>query len=202
MAGDWGALPEESERPTPPTEPPDLSPDVATSLVRSVALRHGAQRVLERVGNIPKHELAAACNAYADGFRTGETPLVLIDRSMLGTFKGGLLLTNRALYSNLVPHPIRLASIYEVGWKVHNPHPGCLADFVFGPFAHLYKWVKHGRLKAGLAVNGDFVCTERVNVPFWTEALLVLGHAAREAARRTSDDGSPPRGWGWPEEPK
>ena len=192
--GDWGELPNDEPTNGKPTGLPE---DAATRLVRIAATRHAMQRTLDRLGNIPRPELAAACNAYALDFRRGETPLILVDSSLLRNAKRGLLLTSRALYSNLVPHPILLTAIRDVRHGVTFPEAGRLTDHLFGPFAIFYQWVKVGHPKAGLMVNERFVFLGNwLNWAFWTNVLTSLASASRWHAGFYDGNAPRPGGWG------
>jgi hypothetical protein len=100
--------------------PAPLPAELAESIVRQLAEKHGAKGVLQRLGRFPPAHLRNARESFARGLSKDETPLVFVDTSFLKNGKAGLLLTNEKLYSSRTT-PFALHEITEV--KVQEPSP-------------------------------------------------------------------------------
>src|SRR5262245_60822773 len=98
----------------------------AEALVRAIAERHRANQTLRRLGNFRADHLANAAGHFARDLWPGETPLALLDTSLMQNAKAGLLVTNRNLYSSHLPYAIPLEDIDEVAYE--QPRPATL-DF-------------------------------------------------------------------------
>jgi hypothetical protein len=165
-----------------------VPPDQAEALVREIAEKHGATTALNRVGNFRPDHLDNARTHIAEGSAWKETPLALIDTSVRRNAKSGVLVTNRRLYSSLLPQPIPLQAILKVSHK--PPRMSHLWRLLFlrlvlGPI-YLLLWIIYyrdcqQRASHRLLVNGKLIYAGRRFRPeFWIEMLTALAEAARE----------------------
>ncbi len=159
--------------------PPPLVPqEEAEALVREIAEKHGAKRILRSLGNWPQKHLDHAIDHFAQQMDDDETPLVLLDASFLSNGKAGLLVTNRGLYSSFYSRPIWLADINDVSYVT----PGLADHLLVHLFGGLYT-VLSGirRLQNRLQVNGKTVYSSGnpLRSTFWEELLTELAEAAR-----------------------
>ncbi len=164
-----------------PAETSALVPkEQAESIVRAIAKRHGAKGILRTLGNFRPEHLANAAARFAKEMTEDETPLAFLDTSVLKNGKSGFLLTNRAVYSSLIPFPIWLSDIDEVIYVM--PGFGDYFEFwLLGAFYFLFRGIHS--MQRRLRVNGQTVYAtgNRVRAQFWVELLLTLAEAAREA---------------------
>jgi hypothetical protein len=160
----------------------------AEALVREVAERHRANQTLRRLGNFRADHLVNAAGHFARDLWPGETPLALLDTSLMQNAKAGLLVTNRNLYSSHLPYAIPLEDIDEVVYERPSMLDILLLTFLAPfhlavPYA-LFRGVKNlvEDLKYRLLVNGEVVYSggTRLRPAFWRELLLALAAARRE----------------------
>ncbi|GEM_PF-4781575 len=156
---------------------PLLPKEQAEALVREVAQRHGAKKILQKLGNFRADHLAHATARFAEEMEEDETPLAFIDTSLLRNGKAGFLLTNRRLYSSFCRRPFGLADIEEVSYA----RPGFTEFFRVWLLGGLYYLLYGFRpIQDRLLVNGKIVCAGiRLRAEFWIELLTKLAEAAR-----------------------
>jgi hypothetical protein len=160
--------------------------DHARDLVRTIAERHRAGRILRQLDNPPEEKIANAVDCFAYTIDVEEIPLALIDTSFFQDGSAGFLLTNARFYSSRLSRPLGLEEIDKV--VVRRPDLVDYGIFLFtwlilGPLSIpvLYKargqWWSHR-----LIVNGEVVYVgSGCSTGFWPEALMALGAAARQA---------------------
>lgn len=158
---------------------PLLPPEQAEALVREIAERHRAKRILRSLGNLPQKNLENAVANFAQEMKEDETPLVQLDCSFLSNGKTGLVITNRALYSSFYSRPICLADIDDVSCAT----PSLADHLAFHFFGGLLYALIVGfrRLQCHLLVNGNTVYStgNPLRSEFWIELLTELSEAAR-----------------------
>lgn len=163
-----------------PGPPPLLPQEEAEALVREIAERHKAKRILRSLGNLPQKQIENAVAHFAQEMEEDETPLVLLDSSFLSNGKAGLLITNRALYSSFYSRPIGLAHIDDVSYAT----PGVVDHITAHLFGGLLYAIFFGfrNLQNRLRVNGKTVYSSGnpLRSAFWTELLTELAEAARQ----------------------
>ncbi len=161
-----------------PVEERMVPAEQAEALVREIAERHGAKGVLQRLGNFPAKLVANARARFAQDMDDDETPLAIIDTSMLRNGKAGVLLTNKRLYSSFYRRPIPMNELH----RVEVLHPSGMPP-LFGPF-RLY-WLLTGGMREmqyRLMVGGEMVYAggNPIRDRFWLEVLPALSDAARD----------------------
>jgi hypothetical protein len=87
-----------SEREERPLLPALVPKEEAEAIIRAFAEKHGAKGVLRKLGDFPPDHLANAAARFAKEMTDEETPLALVDTSMMRNGKSGFLLTNRGLF--------------------------------------------------------------------------------------------------------
>lgn len=137
--------------------PPLLPEEEAERLVREVAEKHGAKRILQTLGRLRQMVVHNAAACFAQQMDDDETPLTLIDTSFLGNGKAGFLLTNRGLYSSYCLRPVWLADINDVCYTT----PG------FGIYFFLYLSTAGMIVCAYLGGMLGFVLPPRPFSPGW-----------------------------------
>jgi Sec-independent protein translocase protein TatA len=175
------------------TYPPPLVPqEEAEALVRDLAEKYKAKRILRSLGNLPPKQVANAAAHFASQMEEDETPLVLLDSSFLRNGKAGLLITNRALYSSFYAHPIWLADIDEVSYAT----PGLADHLAFHFFGGIIYAVFFGfrNLQNRLRVNGKTVYSSGnpLRWEFWIELLTELAAEARRRQRTEEEQPQKP----------
>lgn len=181
-------------------EPPQLTAannswyvpaEQAEDIVRTIAERYQARRILQQLGNIPAAKLANAIDCFAYTIHEEETPLALLDSSFLQNGKAGLLLTNARLYSSRLKQPIGLEEIDEVA--LLRPDMVDRASLLLmvplvavcqpvGLLALLGLYQTRGdRWANPLVVNGQVVHAGRgCSTDFWPEVLQALAAEVRQ----------------------
>ena len=164
----------------------------AEALVREVAERHGAKGVLQRLGTFPAKLLTNARARFARDMDDDETPLAIIDTSMLRNGKAGVLLTNKRLYSSFYRRPMPMNELH----RVEVLHPSGMPP-LFGPF-RLY-WLLTGGMREmqyRLMVGGEMVYAggNPIRDRFWLEVMPALSNAARRQLEPTSEHAAPDLG--------
>lgn len=172
---------------------PLVPPDRAAAIVREVAEAHHAPHILQQLDGIRPDRITRARATFAPEMTDDEVPLVLVDTSFLRNGRAGFLLTNRAIYSDRLRAPIRLADVETVR---HRPPEGQISALEGGLFflhvlfppAALFLLPlairRRKRMRHELFVNDCLVYTGSRNLVwgFWQDVLLNL--AAELADRR------------------
>ncbi|HKI32930.1 MAG TPA: hypothetical protein VKA46_13845, partial [Gemmataceae bacterium] len=181
-----------------------VPPEQAEALVREMAERHGAKGVLRRLGCFRADHLANAAARFAYDLDATETPLAVIDTSLLRNGKAGLLLTNRRLYSSFHRRAIPLTEIDDV--SLQDPSGQALLSFFLivllaavcppiGTLVILYFFLSGGlrQVQYRLVVNGEVVYAggNPIRHRFWIELLPALARAARRQPDPAPSAGTP-----------
>jgi hypothetical protein len=162
-----------------------VPPDRAMSIVRAVALEHAALHIIKQLDGIRADRLANARARFARAMADDETPLVLADTSFLRNGKAGFLLTNRAFYSNWLPHPIALDDVRTVRHQPPDSHISLIEGgmfvlhVLFPPAAILllpFAIRRRNRMRHALLVNNRVVYAGQNNFVwgFWVDVLVAL----------------------------
>jgi hypothetical protein len=173
-----------------------VPPDRAVEVVKAIALEHNAPHIVRQLDGIRADRLANARARFARAMTGDEAPLVLVDTSFLRNGRAGFLLTNRALYSSWLPHPVALEGVRTAR---HRPPDGRISlieggmfvlHVLFPPAAILLLPLvirRRNRMRHALLVNDQVAYAGQKNLvwAFWVEVIVAL---AAELADRPEPD--------------
>ncbi|HEX3148229.1 MAG TPA: hypothetical protein VHR66_09095 [Gemmataceae bacterium] len=187
-------IPDADERPPSPALPADRAIEIA----HAIAHEHRATHIAKQINNITPRRVATARARFAQAMTDDETPLVMVDTTMLRRGGAGFLITNRAFYSSHMPMPINLADMRQI---VHRPpdkqtqvmlHVVVGLTHFFPPAAILMVFLMFGRrhrFRHVLTINDRIVhvAQKPMTWPFWVDLLVALSSELQPASVDRSD---------------